>query len=225
MQLTPPLAAWRQAKATVAAAPVLCLALLLSGCASMAPSPPPQQGPALERHYSDAIDLGGRLSIRYVQNGQDQASHGSFTWNQQSGHIVVSLLSPLGQTLATIDIKPGIAVLTQSGKPPLSAADVDTLTEQALGWPLPISGLREWLQGFGRSTDGKPFVVQPATEPTRLVTRDGWNLSYGEWQDEAANTPQNHPKRLDLTRETQQAGPVSIRIVIDKWQTAATGKP
>jgi len=198
-----------------------CLVLLAAGCSTVAVTPPDSasNAPAVERRYNDAIDLSGRLSIRYEQNGRDQTVHGSFTWNQSARHIVLSLLSPLGQTLATIDIKPGIAVLTQSGKPPLSAANVDVLTEQALGWPLPISGLRDWLQGFGRNADGTPFVAQPSADTVRFTTRDGWNLSYGEWQDEAARTVQNRPKRIDLTRETRQAGPVSIRIVIDNWQS------
>lgn len=196
------------------------LVLLAAGCASFSPQDGKDNGPALERRYSAAIDLGGRLSVRYEQNGREEAVHGSFTWNQSARHVVVTLLSPLGQTLATIDIKPGITVLTQSGKSPMTATDVDILTEQALGWPLPISGLRDWLQGFGRGADGKLFVAQPAADTVRLTTRDGWNLSYGEWQDGAANIATNHPKRIDLARETKQAGPVAIRIVIDSWKTA-----
>jgi outer membrane lipoprotein LolB len=197
------------------------LALLMSGCAMLSPARP-DAGPPLERHYSETITLGGRLSVRYTQNNQEQAVHGSFTWDQRSKHIAVSLLSPLGQTLATIDIGPDMAVLTQSGKPPLAATDVDILTEQALGWPLPIAGLRNWLLGFGRDAGGHDFTAQPSAEPLRLITSDGWNLSYGEWQDDVANTPKNHPRRIDLARETRQAGPVAIRIVIDQWQVSST---
>src|SRR5450830_1558616 len=195
------------------------LALALTGCASLSSPPVPEAGPLVVRHYHDNIALAGRMSIRYTQNDQEQALHGSFTWDQDASHIVMHLLSPLGQTLATIDIRPGIAVLQQSGKAPLSATDINLLTEQALGWPLPISGLRDWLQGFGRGADGKPFVAQPSRDTVRFTTRDGWNLSYGEWQDDAAKTEKNRPKRIDLTRETKQAGPVSIRIVIDDWQS------
>ena len=193
-------------------------ALSLTGCAGLMPQSTPEPGPQLTRHYSDAIALGGRMSIRYTQNDREQAVHGSFTWDQSANNIVMSLLSPLGQTLATIEIRPGVAILKQSGKAPLSAADVDMLTEQALGWPLPVSGLRDWLQGFGHDSKGQTFVAQPSSEVHDVDTRDGWKLSYGEWQDNAANTAQNHPKRIDLTRKTRQAGPVAIRIVIDKWQ-------
>lgn len=197
-----------------------CIVLLAAGCATVTPPDASTDiTSAVVRSYNDAIDLSGRLSIRYEQDRREQSVHGSFTWNQSARHIVLSLLSPLGQTLATIDIKPGIAVLTQSGKAPLMAADVDVLTEQALGWPLPVSGLRDWLQGFGRSADGKAFVAQASADTKRFTTHDGWSLSYGEWQNGAARTAQNRPKRIDLTRDTKQAGPVAIRIVIDNWQT------
>ena len=74
---------------------------LLAGCASF--SPPPINSVSVQRPYHDVIRLSGRLSLRYQQNGNEQAVHGSFTWNQTGNHVVLSLLSPLGQTLATIE--------------------------------------------------------------------------------------------------------------------------
>lgn len=199
------------------------LALLLAGCAGMTAQTSLNQGSvALKRHYNDSIVLAGRLSILYTQYGREQGVHGSFTWDQHSDHIVLSLFSPLGQTLVVIDIKPGIAVLTQADKNPIAAADVDLLLAQALGWPLPVSSLHEWLQGFGHTADGHAFVAQPNSTSSTFETPDGWTLNYGAWQDDADNTAQNRPKRIDLKRQTEQAGPVSIRIVIDKWQVAGT---
>lgn len=197
--------------------PALSLALLLAACAGIAPPTGVGQAVPVERHYQDAIELAGRLSVRYVQNGQDQALHGGFTWSQRTDHLVVHLFSPLGQTLVIIDVKPHLALLMQSGKAPLSATDVDALSTQALNWPLPVSGLREWLQGFGHGADGQTFVAHPATSSSSFITPDGWSISYGEWQEETSQALLNRPKRIDLTRQTQQ-GPVSIRIVIDQWQ-------
>lgn len=199
-----------------------CLLVLAAGCATVTPQNAGKV-PAAARRYSETIDLGGRLSIRYEQYGRAQAVHGGFTWNQNTDHIVLSLLSPLGQTLATVDVKPGMATLTPSGKPPLSATDVDMLTQQALGWPLPVSGLRDWLQGFGRNGDGTPFIAHPSAQTMRFATRDGWMLNYSEWQDEAAGMAR--PRRIDLARDTRQAGPVSIRIVIDDWQRISPNTP
>ncbi|MFZ1181376.1 MAG: lipoprotein insertase outer membrane protein LolB [Herbaspirillum sp.] len=201
---------------------VACLLVLAAGCATVTPENTGRV-PAVARRYSETIDLGGRLSIHYEQYGRTQAVHGSFTWSQNSDHTVLSLLSPLGQTLAIVDIKPGIVILTPSGKPSLSASDVDMLTQQALGWPLPVSGLRDWLQGFGRNDEGMPFIAHPSAQMMRFATRDGWTLSYSEWQDEAAGMAR--PKRIDLARDIQQVGPVSIRIVIDDWQRIPPNTP
>ena len=193
----------------------------VSGCSTLS-TPTAQNVTALSsapRHYHQAIDLSGRLSVRYQQDGKEQAVHGSFTWSQTSEHTIVTILSPLGQTLATIDITPQQSTLHQAGQPSRTAADVDLLTAQALGWPLPIAGLRDWLQGFGADANGKRFNVSPASDSgvTNITTADHWLIRYMGWQtaDGAANS---YPKRIDLTRNTEQAGQVAIRIVLDSSQ-------
>ena len=139
-------------------AALAALVLLLAGCASL--SPPQAETPQAEqamrsRSFQDAIDLTGRLSLHYQSAYKDEALHGSFTWAQQPAQTTVTLMSPLGQTLAVIDLMPDGATLTQAGQPPRAAADVDTLTAETLGWPLPISGLRYWLQGFAIDANGR----------------------------------------------------------------------
>lgn len=153
--------------------------------------------------------------MHYQQNGNDQAVHGSFTWAQSPERTVVTLLSPLGQTIAAIDITPNLSTLTQARQAPRTATDADALAAGALGWPLPVSGLRDWLQGFATDADDKHFVAAPYGGATDVTTRDGWHIHYSNWQDDAA---QNHPKRIDLSRNTVQAGDVTIRLVIDTWQ-------
>ena len=104
----------------------------------------------------------------------------------------------------------------QSGQPARYAPDVDSLTAQALGWPLPVAGLRDWLQGFGINANDKRFIATP--ENSELVTLDGWHIRFANWQDQDSASGQNLPKRIDLSRSTAQAGDVSIRIAIDSWQ-------
>ena len=105
--------------------------------------------------------------------------------------------------------------LTQGGKPPRSAPDIDTLSAQILGWSLPVSGLRDWLQGYATGADGQRFVATPSNDS--VVTRDGWRLHYVSWQDETAAVPQ--PKRIDASRTGGgQVDDMAIRIVIDATQ-------
>lgn len=210
---------------------VTLTALTLSSCATftkpVSPTTTIADSTNVPRHYHEAIDLSGRLSVRYQQDGKEQALHGSFTWSQSSQNTLVTILSPLGQTLATIDITPQQSTLQQAGQPARTAADVDLLTAQALGWPLPIAGLRDWLQGFGSGANGKPFNLNPTVDngATTVTTADHWSIQYDSWQSvkgtsTKTSSPQTSifPKRIDLTRSTAQAGDVAIRIVIDSAQ-------
>ncbi|OWW20613.1 lipoprotein insertase outer membrane protein LolB [Noviherbaspirillum denitrificans] len=194
----------------LARAAAFALPLLLAGCATVTPSLPTT--PGVERQFHDAIDIGGRLSVRYQANNREEAVHGSFTWSQSRERTVVTLLSPLGQTMAVVEVDADGATLRQAGQSERNAADVDTLTAQTLGWPLPVSGLREWLQGFAVDSAGKRRTASPAE--TQFESRDGWRIQYASWPDENPS----RPRRIDLARHTGQAGDVSIRIVIDTWQ-------
>ncbi len=200
---------------------LLCLLawpLLLSGCAVTPAANSIAQGATQSvpmRSYHDSIDISGRLSVRYQQNGRDAALHGSFTWVQTPGQAILTLLSPLGQTLAIIEVRPDGALLTQAGQAPRSAADVDTLTADALGWPLPVSGLRHWLQGYAGNDHQRP-VASGGTDP--VLTADGWRILYPAWQAGELQANDIHPKRIDLERSTVQAGDIAIRIVLDNWQ-------
>lgn len=182
----------------------------------MAPPAATEPAPLLgvARPFQGTIDLGGRLSVRYQNNGKDEALHGNFSWSQTPARTSVTLLSPLGQTMAIIDVSPEGATLVQAGQATRSAGSVDSLTTDMLGWPLPVAGMRDWLQGFAVDAAGRRFVATPANQ--EVTTRDGWRIHYASWQD---GSPSAAPKRIDLARATEQAGNVSIRIVIDTWQT------
>jgi outer membrane lipoprotein LolB len=107
----------------------------------------------------------------------------------------------------------------QAGQPPRVAADIDTLMLETLGWPLPVGGLRYWLQGFATDKGGHAFVASPITQKSdHVTTSDGWHIRYASWQDSDNNVTPNYPKRIDLERFTTEAGDVSIKIVIDTWQ-------
>lgn len=199
-------------------ASAIALTFVLAGCAGMLPqagAPQPQAASAA-RPFHDSIELGGRLSVRYQGDRKEEAVHGSFVWSQTPEQTTVTLLSPLGQTMAVIDVSPQGATLTQAGQPARSAANVDALTTETLGWPLPVSGLKEWLQGFALDRNGRRFVATPASN--EVTTQDGWRIRYANWLDESSIPTENRAKRVDLARSTAQAGDISIRIVIDSWQ-------
>jgi outer membrane lipoprotein LolB len=186
-------------------------AALLAACASVPTAtrtvPAQQQGSA----YRDAFDAAGKLSVKYRKDGNPESLTGNFNWSQKPGRIDVTLSSPMA-TIATISITPQSATLVQSDKVPRVAKDIDTLTAQTLGWSLPVSGLRDWLQGYATGADGKRFVATPANNT--VTTNDGWRLRFVSWQDDKAARPQ--PKRIDAERiAAASADELAIRIFID----------
>ncbi|MBQ5940011.1 outer membrane lipoprotein LolB [Massilia sp. AB1] len=187
---------------------LIVLAAALAGCATTrAPLSTATVGA-----YRETIDLAGKLSVNYIKDGKQESLSGNFTWDQAPGRIDVSLASPLGQTIATIVVTPQGATLTQANRPPRTAADIDGLTQQTLGWTLPVSGLRDWLQGYALDAEGKRFAASPANNS--VVTKDGWRLRFVSWQDETSAQP--IPRRIDAERSA--AGDIqdlAIRIVVN----------
>ncbi|NNG23941.1 lipoprotein insertase outer membrane protein LolB [Telluria aromaticivorans] len=181
-------------------------ATILTGCATTSTNV------ATVGAYRDSIDLNGRLAVNYQKDGKTESLNGNFSWAQRPGHVDVELVSPLGQTVATIAVTPGSATLTQAGRAPVSATDIDGLTQQALGWPLPVSGLRDWLQGYAVDAGGQRFSASPAHNS--VTTRDGWRLRFVEWQN--ADAAQPAPRVIHAERAA--AGDIqdlSIRIVVN----------
>jgi len=200
---------FRRAASTLAMAGALGVLSVLAGCATTSA---PRSTTAVAP-YRDTLDLAGRIAINYSRDGKQESLSGKFTWRQTAANTDVTLISPTGQTVAVINVTPTSATLKRSGEPTRTASDLDSLTRQTLGWTLPVSGLRDWLQGYAVAADGSRFSASPASDT--VVTRDGWKLDYVSWQDDSAAVPQ--PKRIDVTRIAlgQQVDDMSIRIVID----------
>jgi outer membrane lipoprotein LolB len=187
--------------------------LVLAGCATNAPLP------SAVRVYRDSLTLTGRLSVSYRHNDKPQSLQGKFRWAQRPERTEIELSSPLGQTLARITITPGHAWLQQSGGEIREAASVDALTEEALGWPLPVEGLRFWLQGYIRDAGNRLHPVMPAD--AEGMRSDGWRMRFVSWHDHAGELA---PKRIDFTREglgQDTRSPLSMRIVIDQSTEAS----
>lgn len=187
---------------------ILAIAALLGGCATTTVN----QSTAPVAAYRDSIELTGKLFVIYQKDGQPQNLIGNFEWVQTPGQVDVSLSSQLGTTMAKISVTPQQATLTQAGQQPVVAEDIDKLTQRALGWSLPVSGLREWMQGYATDANGKQFTASPANNT--VTTKDGWSLRFVSWQDEKAAHPV--PKRIDAQRgATATSDELSIKIVID----------
>lgn len=201
-------------------APIL-IAAALAGCATTGGVPPAgTTGDLPAAAYRDTIDLRGKLAVTYQKDGQPQRINGPYTWTQRPGTIDVELFSPLGQTVAVIHVTPGSASMTLSDGKPRVARDLDTLTRETLGWTLPVSGLRDWLQGVATDAQGQRFTASPAHD--NVFTNDGWRLRFAEWQSgQSGQSGQGRgaaltPRRIQAERSaTANSDELAITILID----------
>jgi outer membrane lipoprotein LolB len=188
---------------------ILVFALLLGACQTA----PSIKGSSSAAPYYKAISLSGRLSVSYQQLGKAQSLQGKFTWDQTANTTSIALFTPLGQTITQIMIEPERAILQQTGEALRIAKDINVLTSDALGWPLPVNGLKEWLQGFYTNALGQQQVVMRDTQTGFIDS--GWEVQYVLWQEDGSGY--RIPKRIDLKHLSKRHGEINLKIVLDSW--------
>nr|WP_179401226.1 lipoprotein insertase outer membrane protein LolB [Burkholderia guangdongensis] len=198
------------ARAATAAA-AAAAAFALGGCASTKP-PPLQLAPDMA--VTQAIGTHayhGRFAVRYSdQSGNARNVYGNFDWQQHGDDVSVELRSPLGQTLAIVKASPRTASLELPNRQPQYATDVGDLMQHALGFSLPLAGLRYWLLPTPAPATPATTVRDPA-DATRItqIRQDGWTIDYVAYAD----APATGVKRVNIVRATP---PLDIKLVLDQ---------
>jgi outer membrane lipoprotein LolB len=197
----------RRAALGLAAAVVVTLA----GCASVKPQGPSTSNAATAVTTQTSRAYHGRFAIQYNdQNGQQRNAYGNFSWQETGDTVTLQLRNPLGQTLAIVTSSPASATLELPNRQPLTADNVSTLMQNALGFALPVEGLRYWLQPSPAPTSRAKTEKDPE-QPSRFkeITQDGWTIDYLAY----AEAPATGVKRVNLTRSEP---PLDIKLVLDQ---------
>ena len=170
--------------------------MLLSACSTL-------QIPKLDA--SASFDAHGRLSVHYreLDGGKEDTVFGRFEWIEHGDTVDLSLLDPLGQGIATVHATPDHAVLRLSDGRQFEGTSADQLTHQALGYTVPVQGLRSWLLGHA-STPGGTLV--PDKDGGLDLKEAGWSVHYPE-----SALP---PRRIDLSYPGPEVA-LDIRIVVE----------
>lgn len=101
--------------------------------------------------YSDS-GWHGRLQVR-VQSTPPQSLSASFELHGNAEQGSLSLTSPLGTTLASAQWTPQDAVW-RTATETRHFANMDQMTEQLVGTPLPLAALFDWLQARPTTAQG-----------------------------------------------------------------------
>lgn len=94
----------------------------------------------------------GRISISTTQP-KPQRMTASFELSGSPQAGMLTLISPLGTTLATARWSPGLAELEQGGQR-MRYPDIQSLITVALSQPLPLETVFAWLNGQDHAADG-----------------------------------------------------------------------
>lgn len=179
----------------------LCLALTLGACASTPPVTPGQIGALLPANWT----LQGRIGIQT----DEQSLSGQIHWEHRAEMDELLMTSPLGQGVARIVRNADGVTLEVPNQPARHAPDAESLTRDALGYGLPVSGLTWWVQA--RPDPDRTFnATHDAAGRIAQLKQDGWVIDYLQY---AADAPAR-PRKLVVTREG-----LEIRLVADSWQT------
>jgi len=171
-------------------APAFALAALLGACASLSESGRPIPG---------GFELSGRVSVRH---GKDAAS-GRIFWRHSDDADELIITSSLGQGIARINRERDQFRLVTGDRKEYRADNAEELTEQALGWRLPLAGLSDWVQA--RASPGRPAEMHGEPDMGLELRQDGWRVVYEEFRG-------GKPFRMRLTRDDLQ-----ITLVVDQW--------
>ena len=125
--------------------------------------------------------LVGRMAVRVdgVADNPARAVSASFELQGSGDAGTLSLSTPLGSVLAQARWSPGsVALVTPQGESRFP--DLDALTREVLGEPLPVAALFDWLRG--RPWPGAPS--QASTAPAKAGFEQlGWVIDLERFND------------------------------------------
>jgi len=151
--------------------------VLAAGCAQLETAPVQDQ----------IFELNGRLAARQG----NEAFTGNIAWRHAPGNDELLITNSLGQGIARIVRDRDGVVLTTAEPKEYRGADAESISEQALGYRLPLQGLADAVRG------------QSAAE----LERRGWKVEVLE------RDAQQRPTRLRLTYPG-----VDLRLAISEWK-------
>ena len=181
---------------------LLLVTALLSGCVNHLAYRTVQR-PA---QYDAPFAFNGRVAIK---RGLESSS-AALRWvhNPAEDEDEVLILEPLGQTIARIHRDVQGATLEAQGRFYVSQ-DVESLTQQVLGWTLPLTGLTHWVVGV--PAKGSAAEIQrDAKKQITLMQQNGWEIRYSRYAGLLADSL---PTRFILKNEK-----LEITVLIDEWE-------
>lgn len=172
-------------------AALLAVTLLAAACAQLSANAP----------QDVEFDLTARLAARYG----NEAFSANIAWRHARSSDEMLMTSALGAGVARIARDGNSVVLKTAEGREYQASDPEALTEEVLGFRLPLAGLADWVRG--RASNQQTSRAQYGEDGRlRLLEERGWKIEYLEYQDRL-------PSRMRLTYPN-----IELRLAISEWK-------
>ena len=149
--------------------------------------------------------LVGRLSL----DDGDQGGSGRLQWDVMPTGSELDFHGAMGRGAWHLQIRPEGATLKEADGTEQTAAGVNTLIQDRMGWPIPVDALQWWVRGLAA-----PGAVEDEVLDLdgRLLTLEqfGWSVDFNRYDSVAGVAV---PVRLDARR-----GSYRVKLAIGRWQ-------
>jgi len=192
---------------------LFCLSIVfaLSACTGVAVKEPVAGDKAIYQQRADEIreiaewGFSGKISL----DDGDQGGSGRLKWDVLADSSELDFHGALGRGAWNLYIEPDRAVLKEANGEQQTAAAVNDLIQERIGWPLPVDALQWWVRGLAA-----PGVVDAEQfDPEGLLlhlSQFGWSIDLNRYKSFSGLSL---PVRLDARRDNYR-----VKLAIGKWQ-------
>lgn len=188
--------------------PLLCVVLLLTGCATRQAT----QLPAMPDWATRNLVLGGANSWefagRIAVSAGDDGFNGKIRWLQDGDTFQATVGGPLGIGTVRIEGDGRTVVHTDKDGVRTELQDAEQELLQRYGWTIPVASLRYWALGLPDPSAAAQTELNSDAQLARLVQRD-WTVQITRYR---VSNGQSMPNLLSASSATTR-----VRIVFDKW--------
>ncbi|XOZ33682.1 lipoprotein insertase outer membrane protein LolB [Halomonadaceae bacterium KBTZ08] len=201
---------------------VAVFVLLLQGCMTAPPAPPPDdsltreqpadwQERAAKLRQVRLWQLQGKMAIRHEQ-GNDSAVIRQ--WNQEGDQFLIELSSAfMGMGSVRLEGSPAFLTITASDGEQYRSDDPDALIRKTLGWSLPVEALYVWVRGLPLQDSPAELFFDQQGRISHL-RQQGWEVHYERYASLAGVA--EVPHALTATRDD-----LRLKLVITQWRPSA----
>lgn len=149
--------------------------------------------------------LAGRISL----DDGNQGGSGKLQWRVEGDNSELDFHAAMGRGAWHLQIDPEGALLREANGTEQTAAGVNALIQQRMGWPIPVDALQWWVRGLAAPGDVEELNIDTQGLLSSLV-QFGWQVDFNRYD---SVTGMALPVRLDARRQNYR-----VKLAISRWR-------